>query len=239
LSLPHPAVAPLMRMWRRMHWSSGDGMMPPDELLAMYTLAYNCCVDGDYVELGSWKGLTTCYLATACKLRGRGRVFAVDTFEGTREHATRYKSIAAEGGTTLPAFEMSIRRAGVGAVVTPCPGMTTKVVAEHRHRKIAFLLIDADHSYEGVKADFDNWFPMVTMGGIVVFHDYTMRDGAVGEFVDREVAGRPDVRRHPLSTPANVFALIKTMPAMPPPQVTTKMAFSHVARYGTALPSVR
>lgn len=34
-----------------------------------------------------------------------------------------------------------------------------------------FLFIDGDHSYEGVKEDFQNYFPYVKPGGMVAFHD--------------------------------------------------------------------
>lgn len=37
--------------------------------------------------------------------------------------------------------------------------------------KIDFLFIDGDHSYEGVKADFENYYPLVREGGIIGFHD--------------------------------------------------------------------
>jgi predicted O-methyltransferase YrrM len=33
------------------------------------------------------------------------------------------------------------------------------------------LFIDGDHSYEGVKKDFELWSPLVRPGGIVLFHD--------------------------------------------------------------------
>lgn len=36
---------------------------------------------------------------------------------------------------------------------------------------VDFLFIDGDHSYEGVKADFDNFSPLVRPGGIIAFHD--------------------------------------------------------------------
>ncbi len=34
------------------------------------------------------------------------------------------------------------------------------------------IFIDGDHSYEGVKADYENYVPMVRSGGIVAFHDH-------------------------------------------------------------------
>ena len=36
---------------------------------------------------------------------------------------------------------------------------------------IDFLFIDADHSYEGAKTDFENYGPLVKSGGIIAFHD--------------------------------------------------------------------
>ena len=38
---------------------------------------------------------------------------------------------------------------------------------------VDLLFIDGDHSYEGVKRDFENYFPLVKKGGYVVFHDIT------------------------------------------------------------------
>jgi len=38
-------------------------------------------------------------------------------------------------------------------------------------RKIDFLLIDGDHSYDGVKTDFDLYSPLMSPGGLIAFHD--------------------------------------------------------------------
>lgn len=38
-------------------------------------------------------------------------------------------------------------------------------------RKIDFLFIDGDHSYEGVKKDFEIFSKYVAVGGIIAFHD--------------------------------------------------------------------
>ena len=38
--------------------------------------------------------------------------------------------------------------------------------------QIDYLFIDADHSYEGCMADFDNAYPFLKKGSVVGFHDY-------------------------------------------------------------------
>jgi predicted O-methyltransferase YrrM len=38
-------------------------------------------------------------------------------------------------------------------------------------RKIDFLFIDADHSYDGVKRDYELYSPFVREGGVMAFHD--------------------------------------------------------------------
>jgi len=38
-------------------------------------------------------------------------------------------------------------------------------------RKVDFLFIDGDHTYEGVKQDFKMYSPLVRKGGIIAFHD--------------------------------------------------------------------
>ncbi|MDY6937252.1 MAG: TylF/MycF/NovP-related O-methyltransferase [Cyanobacteriota bacterium] len=36
----------------------------------------------------------------------------------------------------------------------------------------AFILVDGDHTYEGVKQDILNYYPLLAPGGIMLFHDY-------------------------------------------------------------------
>ena len=42
-------------------------------------------------------------------------------------------------------------------------------------KMLDFLLIDGDHSYMGVKSDFDHYAPFVRKGGIIAFHDIVKR----------------------------------------------------------------
>jgi predicted O-methyltransferase YrrM len=42
--------------------------------------------------------------------------------------------------------------------------------------KIDFLFIDGDHTYDGVKKDFEIYAPLVREGGLVAFHDIVQHD---------------------------------------------------------------
>lgn len=207
LDLPMPAVRQLMKLWQRIHWSSGDGMMPQDELLAIYSMCYQLDVPGTTVELGAWTGLTTSYLAAACRARGEGNVVAVDTFEGTKEGGTQYRALEKFGGSTERAFDDTIQRAGAQDSVEKLIGLTHEVVDQYDAGPIRFLLIDADHSYEGVARDFQLWHPLVAPGGLIVFHDMNMP--GVQRFVEQVAANHQAVEMSPGRILPNVAAMTK------------------------------
>ena len=207
LEFDHRAAAGLMRLWTRFPWSAGDGMMSREQRLALYGLAVAWPGRGDVVELGAWIGVTTTYLATACRVRGEGVVHAIDTFEGTRENDTQYPAVARYDGSTRQAFYDQISRAGVDDLVKVHVGLTSEVVRKYDGRPIRFLLIDADHSYEGVRADFRLWSPLVVGGGLVVFDDYLMPE--VARFVDAEVRSDRQFEITPGRIAPNLMAVTK------------------------------
>jgi predicted O-methyltransferase YrrM len=49
---------------------------------------------------------------------------------------------------------------------------------------VDFLFIDGDHSYDGVRADFENYAPLVRPGGLIAFHDVDSTNNPTSE-VDR------------------------------------------------------
>lgn len=52
-------------------------------------------------------------------------------------------------------------------------------------RNIDFLFIDGDHTYEGVKKDFEMYSPLVKEGGIIAFHDIVKHPPELGCNVDK------------------------------------------------------
>ncbi|HNO79502.1 MAG TPA: class I SAM-dependent methyltransferase [Phycisphaerae bacterium] len=208
LELNRPALRGLIQLWKRIHWSPGDGMMPVEQLLAIYDHVLRWPIDGDVVELGSWTGLTTCYLATACQQRDAGHVYAVDTFEGTMEYGQTYPSVAGFGGSTYAEFSKRIEQAGHQDRVTPLVGRTDHWAGEYPGKPIRVLFIDADHSYEGVRDDFENWHSHVAPGGLIIFHDHHFP--GVKRFIEKTLRDDPRVRHDPGLVVENVYMVTRT-----------------------------
>jgi len=120
------------------------------------------------VELGSWKGRSTAWLASGSKLGHGARVYAVDHWTGSPE--IRHLYLWDTEATTFPEFRRNMEWLGLDDIVTPVTGETIEV-ARTWVKDAGLLFIDAAHAYEAVKADFLAWSPFVVRGGWVVFHD--------------------------------------------------------------------
>jgi predicted O-methyltransferase YrrM len=113
---------------------------------------------GDYVNLGHCLGGSAFLLANGLlEHELEGRVYSVE-LEFSRKARNRLKLFAADTGP-----------------ITICHGSTDDQAASFRLTRrgmsINFVFIDADHTYAAVMKDFQNWSPMVRVGGWVCFHD--------------------------------------------------------------------
>jgi len=52
-------------------------------------------------------------------------------------------------------------------------------------KEVDILFIDGDHSYEGVKADFEKYVPFVKKGGLIYMHDVNHHRYGVKKFWDK------------------------------------------------------
>lgn len=115
---------------------------------------------GAIVEIGSWKGRSTVWLAAGAARAGQ-RVYAIDPHRGSFEDPTAF---------TLPQFLENVRRAGVADSIEPLV-MTSSEAASILAGPIELLFIDASHDYPDVKHDADLWFPKLIAGGTLMMHD--------------------------------------------------------------------
>jgi len=57
---------------------------------------------------------------------------------------------------------------------------------------VGFIFIDADHSYEAVKADIQAWLPKLKKDCIMCGHDYSKKFPGLMKAVD-EIFGKPNL----------------------------------------------
>jgi predicted O-methyltransferase YrrM len=125
------------------------------------------------VEIGSFLGRSTAFLAAGSKAAGREKVVAVDHFRGSPEHQAgqRFASpVLARDGTTFPRFQDNLRRLGLDDHVTPVVAASADA-ARQWSGPIRLLFIDGDHAYEASRRDFELWSPFVVPGGLICLHD--------------------------------------------------------------------
>jgi predicted O-methyltransferase YrrM len=161
------AVSEFLGLARR--FAAIEGWISDIEGYVLYRLARDGEGEGAIVEIGSWMGKSTAWLAAGSMARGREPVHAVDTFEGSPEHQDT--AVLRVEGTTYRRFTENLARVGVIDHVAPRVAASLDAAAGWDGRPIRLLFIDGDHSYAAVKADLEAWLPYVASGGYVVFDD--------------------------------------------------------------------
>lgn len=139
----------------------------------LYVLVRCFAPTGAVVELGAWKGRSTLWLGSAVRDRGDGPMHSIDTWQGTTGEAVHRRLLRRYDADGLyREFVGNIEKAELGPYVRPWRMTTQQAAAKWEPTEsIGLLFIDADHSYEAVKADFDAWSPFVAPGGFIVFDD--------------------------------------------------------------------
>lgn len=131
---------------------------------------YELSADADSVaEIGSYIGASACCFGAAMLKKERGKIICIDTWnndamsEGNRD--------------TWSEFQNNTQK--YRDFIIPTRGFSTEVIDQvsEQFEKLDVLFIDGDHSYEGVKADWDSYRKLLGAGSIVIFHDYGWAEG--------------------------------------------------------------
>jgi predicted O-methyltransferase YrrM len=150
-----------------------EGFLKDLEGYALLRLAADGPGAGAVVEIGSYLGRSTAFLAAGSKAASREPVVAVDHFQGSPEHQAGQKfasATLAREGTTYNQFLANLQRLGLDDHVRPVVASSEEAAAEWTGA-IRLLFIDGDHSYDASRRDFELWSPHVVRGGLICFHD--------------------------------------------------------------------
>jgi predicted O-methyltransferase YrrM len=122
------------------------------------------------IEVGTWIGSTAKFMHEVLQELGVAhRIDCIDTFEGTPSDHTSDLAKAL-GGSTHAKFIENVGDLR-GQVIFEHVGSSQDVALAWQD-KADLIFIDADHSYEGCKADIESWRVHLKAGGILCGHDY-------------------------------------------------------------------
>lgn len=121
--------------------------------------------------VGSQKGYVPAVMALACKDEGNGKVVFVDASYDFREE-DKERSGKSWGGLgiwdKLP--DDFWEPLGIEDFIE-LNVMTTEEYCGMSEDLFDVIFIDGDHSYEGVKKDYELLWPKLKQGGLMIFHD--------------------------------------------------------------------
>jgi len=163
------------------------GFMPDDEGLALHRAALEAAGHGPIVEIGTYCGKSSIYVAAAARERGTV-VFTVDHHRGSEEnqpgeqyHDARFFDPLSGGLDTLPEFRRTMTRAGLDDCLVAVVGRSS-VVARYWRQPLGGVFIDGGHSEAAAQTDYECWSPHIVAGGLLLIHDV---------FPDPADGGRP------------------------------------------------
>jgi len=131
--------------------------------------------NGILVEIGSWRGRSTCCMGSLIKNSNKNvKFYSVDTWEGSdeEEHISFITELKSKGKTLFDEFQENIKSCGVDDVIIPIQSTSILAAEQFEDNSIDFLHIDASHDYENVIADINAWYPKVKPGGMITGDDY-------------------------------------------------------------------
>jgi FkbM family methyltransferase len=149
----------------------------------------------EILEIGTLFGISLATIYDYCRGRfDQIHLTAIDPLEGYYEESTY--DIITRAPISRTEFEHNMRIAHIpekSVTLIQDPSTDQKALKIAAKRSYNLLVIDGNHSYDGVKFDFDNYHQLIEPGGYIIFDDYNSKDWPeVTEFVDNEVKSRTD-----------------------------------------------
>ena len=137
-----------------------DGWLSEQQGRELFRAVEACAGRGAIVEIGSWKGRSTVWLAAAARRAGT-IVYAIDRHQASREDPA---------ARTLDDFRRNLESAGLFDCVRPLV-MSSREAERVLKDPVGVLFIDGDHSDAGAEEDFTLWLPRLAPGAALLCHD--------------------------------------------------------------------
>jgi len=129
-------------------------------------------IDGDFAELGVWRGNSAAILAAYAAESGK-RLFLFDTFSGFDGRDLMGEDRARKGDFADTSIDFARKTIGHDEITTYLKGFfPDSITPEVAERKFALVHIDCD-LYKPISAALEFFYPRMPKGGMMILHDYS------------------------------------------------------------------
>jgi predicted O-methyltransferase YrrM len=140
---------------------------------------------GHFVEIGSFQGNSSAFMAVEIINSGNSIKFdCIDKWDAFARAGLHLKD--QEKYPVDIVYKLFLQNTEpVRNYINPIRMASEEAVHLYPDQSLDFVFIDSDHSYEGIKADLQAWYPKMRKGGHIAGHDYVSDDRvkrAVDEF---------------------------------------------------------
>jgi predicted O-methyltransferase YrrM len=112
-----------------------------------------------FVEVGTYEGKSTAYMAEQLKLYNKEiEFYVVDIWKNYGQYLS---------------FRRNMIQLGLNHLMKPIRAESTLAALQFQNESLDFVFLDADHRYSAIRADILSWLPKVKPNGILAGHDYS------------------------------------------------------------------
>lgn len=149
----------------------------------IYEMAVKLYPKGNFIELGSWFGKSTCFMAELIKEQNLDiNFFAIDLFENY--------VVEDKGENVYFKFLKNMIESDVANKVIPIKSKTQDAAVLFADKSIDFIFVDASHLYQEVFDDLTLYYPKLKDNGTIGGHDY---NGEVAQAVNDFFKGKKQI----------------------------------------------
>ena len=128
-----------------------------------------------FLEIGSWEGRATVWIAENMAAEMDAMITCVDTWQGGEEHdPNEMGGVFARFSANMSALADNQKERGENILIRAIRNTSVAGLAEliHEDRTFDFVYIDGSHIARDVLIDACMSWPMLKNGGVMVFDDY-------------------------------------------------------------------
>tara|TARA_R100000963_G_C4639087_1_gene102826 strand:- start:78 stop:677 length:600 start_codon:yes stop_codon:yes gene_type:complete len=129
----------------------------------LYTEMVSIHDNAHFVEVGVWKGKSTCFLAVEIINQNKNiQLDTIDNYSYLTEEYKHNKNVPKEFKKNIEPFKF----------IHPIYKDSVEATRLYKDKSIDFIFFDSEHTEEYATKEIEVWYPKLKIGGFIGGHDY-------------------------------------------------------------------